>query len=189
MSEQPRSITRIVERVSPPVLLLGGLLLVAFSLAPWCVGDEGVKPSVSGLGKVQVAGASSDDVAFLEEHTLRPGMITVFAGAVIAVAAVVLWWRRSVFWPSIVVIVFGALAALVQGVTVFADPAPHIFDELVVAELAGELPALSPAYGLYGIVIVSVVTVVVAAVAIIVTLRSRGLADAVRGPGLRDVQS
>ncbi len=57
--------------------------------------DEGVQPSITGLGRVTVPGGASDeDVAFFfEDNTDRPGLSVVVLGAVIAVVAALAWWR------------------------------------------------------------------------------------------------
>ena len=54
----------LLDRWAAPFLLVCGLLLVSLTMAPWGVGDEGVRPTVTGLGRVTVEGASAADVAF-----------------------------------------------------------------------------------------------------------------------------
>ena len=71
-----------------PTMLASGLLLVLLAQVQWGSTDEGVEPSITGLGRVTILGASDDDVAFFfEDNTGRPGLSVVVLGAVIAVVA------------------------------------------------------------------------------------------------------
>lgn len=78
-----------------PAALAGGLLLVLFAQVEWGSTDEGVQPSITGLGRVTVPGASDEDVAyFFADNTDRPGLTVLVAGIVVAVAAALGWWRE-----------------------------------------------------------------------------------------------
>ncbi|AZG45859.1 hypothetical protein [Gordonia insulae] len=146
----------VVHRFTWPAALGGGLLLVAFSLVPWGVSDEGVRPSITGLGRVSVPGAGPEDVAFLEDHTLRPGLVTVVVGIVIAVAAAAAWWRPRVRWPALIVIALASIVAMVAAVLTVANPAAHLLDDQVNRALDLDTPLISPGYGLIGVVVVSI---------------------------------
>ncbi|GAB89743.1 hypothetical protein [Gordonia rhizosphera] len=148
-----------VRRFTWPIALVAGLLLVAFSLVPWGVSDQGVQPSITGLGRVSVPGAEPGDVAFLEEHTLRPGLATVVLGTVIAVVAALAWWRPRLRWPAVVIVGLGAVAALVAAIPVLADPAAHLFDERVNDALSQDSPLVGVGYGLVGVTVVSIVLI------------------------------
>ncbi|WP_270483457.1 MULTISPECIES: hypothetical protein [Gordonia] len=77
-----------------PLFAVSGLLIVAFSLVSWGDSSQGLNSKISGVGRVSVPGAAPEDVAFLEAHTQRPGLVTIILGAVIAAVAAVGWWRR-----------------------------------------------------------------------------------------------
>ncbi|WAC54066.1 hypothetical protein [Gordonia sp. SL306] len=146
-----------VRRWTWPAGLLGGLLLVAFSLVPWGVSDQGVKPSVTGLGRVSVPGAAPEDVAFLEDLTRRPGLITVVVGVVIAIAAALAWWRSELRWPAVVVVGVGSVVSLVVAVVTLSDPGKHLFESRVTDAVDADTPIISVGYGLVGVLVVSVV--------------------------------
>ncbi|NDZ96032.1 hypothetical protein G3I13_05375 [Streptomyces sp. SID6673] len=146
-----------VRRWTWPAGVLGGLLLVAFSLVPWGVCDQGVKPSVTGLGRVSVPGAAPEDVAFLEDLTRRPGLITVAVGVVIAIAAALAWWRSEVRWPAVVVVGIASVVSLVVAVVTLSDPGKHLFESRVTDAIDADTPIISVGYGLVGVLVVSVV--------------------------------
>ncbi|MFW0787025.1 hypothetical protein AAFP35_21215 [Gordonia sp. CPCC 206044] len=166
-----RGAFEVLRRFTWPFALVGGLLVVAFSLVPWGRSDEGVRPSVSGLGRVSVPGAQPEDVAFLEEHTLRPGLITVVLGAVIVLFAAIGWWQPRVRWVTLAAIAIACAVSFGTAVVVLADPAGHLFDARVNEALDSSTPLLSPAYGPIGVLVVSVV---VAAVMIVEAVDRRG---------------
>ncbi|MYR06846.1 hypothetical protein GTV32_11255 [Gordonia sp. SID5947] len=148
-----------VRRWTWPAGLIGGLLLVALSLVPWGVSDQGVKPSVTGLGRVSVPGAAPEDVAFLEDLTRRPGLVTVIVGVVIAIAAALAWWRSELRWPAVVVVGVGAVVALVVAVVTLSDPGKHLFESRVTDAVDSDTPIISVGYGLVGVLVVSVVLI------------------------------
>lgn len=142
-----------------PATLVGGLLLVAFALVPWGASNQGVRPSITGLGRVSVPGARAEDVAFVEVHTQRPGLVTLLLGTVVFVAAAVAWWRAQLSrWAGAVVAV-AAVCAVVWTAVVLGDVAGHLFDDRVTEALGNDLPVMSPGYGLVGSVVVGVVLV------------------------------
>ncbi|MGV9713871.1 hypothetical protein ACWDTI_24800 [Gordonia sp. NPDC003424] len=142
-----------------PATLVGGLLTVAFALVPWGTSDEGVRPSITGLGRVSVPGARPEDVAFLEAHTDRPGLVTLLVGTVVFVAAVGGWWRRAVFGWAVGCVAVAALCAVVWTAIVLSNVAGHLFDDRVTEALGDDLPSMSPGYGLVGSLIVGVVLI------------------------------
>ncbi|MFW0796676.1 hypothetical protein AAFP30_22920 [Gordonia sp. CPCC 205515] len=144
-------------RVLWPATLVGGLLLVAFALVPWGTTDEGVRPAVTGLGRVSVPGARPEDVAFLEEHTERPALVTLALGAVIVVAAAIGWWRPTILqW---VVVAVAALGTVIWTAIVLGDVAGHLFDSRVTEALGDDLPTMTPGYGVVGSLVVAVVLI------------------------------
>ncbi len=149
-----------------PLLAGGGLLIAAFSLVPWGTSSEGVQPTVSGLGRVAVAGATPDDVAFLESHTERPGLVTVILGAVIVAAALVGWAVPKSRWIVLAVIALSGLGASAVAVATMINPASHLFDDAVNSALGDGTLVLSTGYGVFGVLVVGigVVGVVVAGV-------------------------
>ncbi len=164
-----------VRRFLWPASLVGGLLLVAFGLAPWGVSDQGVRPKVSGVGRVSVPGAAPEDVAFLENHTQRPALVVIILAAVIAIAAVVGWWRQSAFWPAIVVVASGSAAVTVWTAIVLTAPDEHLFDDSVLGALDAPSTILTPGYGLIGALVVAAVMLVGSVTAMVMRLGVRGL--------------
>ncbi|MEY1677082.1 hypothetical protein AB4Z55_23200 [Gordonia sp. ABKF26] len=145
-----------------PVMLAGGLLLVLLAQVQWVWTDEGVEPSITGLGHVKILGASDDDVAFFfEDKTDRPGLSVVVAGAVIAVVAALGWWRARLRPSAIGVIGLASIVALVVGVRVLSDPAAQLFSDSVSEALGADLPAMQAGYGLIGTVVVAALLLVV----------------------------
>ncbi|MCX2963424.1 hypothetical protein [Gordonia aquimaris] len=145
-----------IRRFTWPIAALGGLLLIGFSLVPWGISDEGVQPSITGLGRVRVPGATAEDVAFLEEHTLRPGLWTVTFGAIITVVSLLAWWRPRLRWPAVAVVGLGAVATLAVTIPALADPGGHLFDQQVQDAIRVESPLVDVGYGLLGILIVAI---------------------------------
>ncbi|MEE3849563.1 hypothetical protein VZC37_04425 [Gordonia sp. LSe1-13] len=145
-----------VRRFTWPIAAVAGLLLVAFSLVPWGVSDAGVQPSITGLGRVRVPGAAPEDVAFLEEHTMRPGLWTVVLGALIAVVALVAWWRPALRWPAVVIVGLCAIGALAVAIPTLADPGAHLFDQRVQDAVRVESPLIDVGYGLLGVLFVGI---------------------------------
>ncbi len=148
-----------VRKFTWPIALVTGLLLVAFSLVPWGVSDQGVQPSITGLGRVSVPGAGPEDVAFLEEHTLRPGLVTVVLGAVIAVVAALAWWRPRLRRPAVVIVGLAAVGALIAAIPTLADPAGHLLDDQVNSALNSDSSLLGAGYGVIGVIVVGIVLI------------------------------
>ena len=143
-----------------PAACVAGLLLIAFAQVKWGISDEGVQPSITGLGRVSVPGASADDVAyFFDGQTRRPGLWVVIAGAVVAVAALAGWLRRQFRWPAAVIVVVAALVSLVTAVWTISDPAARLFSERLTEALDLDLPTMQPGYGVIGTAVVAVVLV------------------------------
>ncbi|MEO9326753.1 hypothetical protein [Gordonia aurantiaca] len=154
----------IVERLRAwvwPAALAGGLLLVLFAQVEWGSTDEGVQPSITGLGRVTVPGASDEDVAFFfEDNTERPGLTVVVAGVVIAVIAASAWRRERLRPAAIGLIGVASIVVLVVGVRTMTDPAAHLFSDRVAQALDLELPTMDPGYGLIGTVVVPIALLV-----------------------------
>ncbi|GAB05674.1 hypothetical protein GII30_19715 [Gordonia amarae] len=172
----------LLDRWAAPFLLVCGLLLVSLTMAPWGVGDEGVRPTVTGLGRVTVEGASAADVAFLEEHTQRPGLPLLLAGAVVVATAAAMWWRDILIWPRSLVLAIAFAAAAVRTIRVIADPAPLVFDSLVTRELESQLPTMSAGWGVYGALVVCVVALIVAVAHLALRAVDRRTARATTSP-------
>ena len=146
-----------------PIACVAGLLLVALAQVKWGVSDEGVRPSITGLGRVSVPGAAAEDVEyFFDGQTRRPGLIVIVAGAVVALAAALGWWRASLRWPAIVVVGLGGAVALGVAVVALSDPAGHLFSERLTEALDLDLPTMQPGYGLIGTLIVGVLVLALA---------------------------
>ena len=154
-------VRRLLDRWAPLFLLICGVALASLTLAEWGVGDEGVRPAVTGLGKVSVPGASPADVVFLEEHTQRPAVPLLFCGALIVLIAAAMWLHDIVFWTGLIVLGIIFAIASVRTVQVIADPAPRMFDSLVTTELESDMPAMSAGWGAYAALAVCVVALVV----------------------------
>ncbi|GAC68462.1 hypothetical protein [Gordonia soli] len=143
-----------------PGLFVGGLLLVGFSLAPWGTSDQGVRPSVSGVGRVSVPGASAEDVAFLEQHTQRPGLVVIGAAVLILIAAADGWWRPQAFWYASAIVGIPAVGVLIWSIVTVASPEQRLFDDQVIDALDGPSSILAPGYGVVGTAVVSAVMIV-----------------------------
>lgn len=152
---------RLLDRWTPALLLVCGLMLASLTLAVWGVGDEGVRPSVTGLGNVTVPGASPDDVAFLEEHTRRPAVPLLFCGALAVLFAAAMWLHDIVFWTGSVALTITFTVAAVRTVLVIADPAQLVFDKMVTTELESDMPAMSAGWGAWAALAVCVVALIV----------------------------
>lgn len=172
----------LLDRWAAPFLLVCGLLLISFTMAAWGVGDEGVRPTVTGLGRVTVEGASAADVAFLEEHTQRPGLPLLLSGAVVIVTAAAMWWRDILFWPRSVVLAIAFAAAAVRAVRVITDPAPLVFDSLVTSELESDLPTMSAGWGAYAALAVCVAALIVLIAHLVLWAVDRRTARATTSP-------
>lgn len=142
-----------------PLLLSGGLLIVALSMGPWGVSSEGVRPGVNGLGRVSVPGASQQDVAFLESHTEQPGLVTVGLGALIVVAAALGWALPKAKWIALAICGVAGLGSVITAVIILTDPAGHLLDDAVNEALGTGPQVLSPGYGLIGVLIVGLVVI------------------------------
>lgn len=143
-----------------PAACVAGLLLIAFAQVKWGISDEGVQPSITGLGRVSVPGASADDVAyFFDGQTRRPGLWVVIAGAVVAVAALAGWLRRGIRWPMAAVVTAAAVVSLAVAVWTISDPAARLFSERLTEALDLDLPTMQPGYGVIGTAVVAVVLV------------------------------
>lgn len=144
-----------------PILVLGGLVLFGLAFAPWGIAREGVQPSVSGLGKVTVPGATADDVAFLQDHTGRPGLITLLLGVVIIVAAGLAWWRTELTRVGLAVAALAATVAAGWAVLTVSSPESKLFDAAVNEALDDRSSVLAPAWGLFGSAAVAGLCIVV----------------------------
>ncbi|MBM7277923.1 hypothetical protein JTZ10_09150 [Gordonia rubripertincta] len=170
MTTEPGIVDRLRTYVWPAALV-GGLLLVLFAQVEWGSTDEGVQPSITGLGRVTVPGASDEDVAFFfEDNTDRPGLSVVILGAVIALVAALAWWRERLRPAAIGVIGLAAVVALVVGIRTLSDPAAHLFSDRVTEALDLELPTMQPGYGLLGTVVVAVLLLVVVGFAVVTSV-------------------
>ncbi|WP_439031688.1 hypothetical protein [Gordonia terrae] len=157
-----------------PAMLVGGLLLVLLAQVQWGWTEEGVEPSITGLGHVKILGATTDDVEFFfADKTDDPGLSVVVAGAVIAVVAALGWWRTRLRPSAVGLIGLASLIALVVGVRTLSDPAAQLFSDSVSEALGAELPAMQPGYGLIGTVVVAVLLLAVVAGWVLTTLLSR----------------
>ncbi|MBD0861778.1 hypothetical protein IA539_11225 [Gordonia sp. zg691] len=164
-----------------PAALVGGLLLVLLAQVEWGSTDEGVQPSITGLGRVTVPGASDEDVAFFfEDNTDRPGLSVILLGAVIAVVAALAWWRARLRPAAIGLIGLASVIALVVGIRTLSDPAAHLFSERVSQALDLDLPTMQPGYGLVGTVVVAVLLLVVVGFAVVTSVWSGGAAGVAR---------
>lgn len=148
-----------------PALMVGALVLGGLTFAPWGYGEEGVEPSINGLGEVSVPGATAEDVAILQEHTQRPGLLVLGLAALVLVGAVLAWWQppgRKDGRVDVVLSVsgsavcgLGGLLAAIQGLRVVLDPSARLFTAEILA-LVGEVdgPILQPSWGAYGVIVV-----------------------------------
>lgn len=164
-----------------PTMLGGGLLLVLLAQVQWGSTDEGVEPSITGLGRVTILGASDDDVAFFfEDNTGRPGLSVVVLGAVIAVVAALGWWRPRLRPSAIGLIGLASVIVLVVGIRTLSDPAAHLFSDRVSEALDADLPDMQAGYGLIGTVVVAILLLVVVGFWVLSTVWPRaGAADRV----------
>jgi hypothetical protein len=145
-------------------MLVGGLLLVLLAQVQWGWTEEGVEPSITGLGHVKILGATADDVEFFfEDKTDRPGLSVVVVGAVIAVVAALGWWRARLRPSAIGLIGLASMIALVVGIRTLSDPAAQLFSDSVSDALGSDLPAMEAGYGLIGTVVVAVLLLAVVA--------------------------
>ena len=141
-----------------PLFAVSGLLIVAFSLVSWGDSSQGLSSKISGVGRVSVPGAAPEDVAFLEAHTQRPGLITIVLGAVIAAVAAVGWWRRRLRPIALAVIGLAAATAAI----VVADPSGQLLDDAVTStlELAPGEQILQPGDGVIAVLVVAILLAV-----------------------------
>ncbi|WP_076481522.1 hypothetical protein [Williamsia sterculiae] len=163
-----------VPHILDAVLAACGLTVLVCSFLTWGSSDQGVHPSVSGTGSISVPGAAADDVAFLERYTNHPGSFTVLTGALIMVAAAMVWLggRRigrvhiATAWSLFAVAVGMLCSVVTMAVTIWCmvDPGGALFDTQVaeamnssvdlavgpglVVALAGAILALVTAAGL-----------------------------------------
>lgn len=143
-------------------MLAGGLLLVLLAQVQWGSTDEGVEPSITGLGRVTILGASDDDVAFFfEDNTDNPGLSVVVLGAVIALVAALGWWRPRLRPAAIGLIGLASIIVLVVGIRTLNDPAAQLFSDRVSEALDADLPEMQAGYGLIGTVVVAILLVAV----------------------------
>lgn len=158
-------------------MLAGGLLLVLLAQVQWGSTDEGVEPSITGLGRVTILGASDDDVAFFfEDNTGRPGLSVVVLGAVIAVVAALGWWRPRLRPSAIGLIGLASVIVLVVGIRTLSDPAAHLFSDRVSEALDADLPEMQAGYGLIGTVVVAILLLVVVGLWVLSTVWPRAAA-------------
>ncbi|MDL9936199.1 hypothetical protein QSJ18_05545 [Gordonia sp. ABSL1-1] len=190
MTQRPEVLARLIALVWP-VAFVSGLLLVAFAQVRWGVSDEGVRPSITGLGRVSVPGATDEDVDyFFDGQTRRPGLVVVVAGSAIAAAALVGWWKRPARPVAMAVIGIGAVTALVVGIRTVRDPAAHLFSDRLTQALDLDLPDIQPGYGLVGVVGVAGVLLAVVAFWLVTTWTvGRGAAGRRVGEGPDGVQA
>lgn len=145
-----------------PLFAVSGLLIVAFSLVSWGDSSQGLSSKISGVGRVSVPGAAPEDVAFLEAHTQRPGLVTIVLGAVIAAVAAVGLWRRRLRPIALAVIGLAAVGAAVAAAIVVADPSGQLLDDAVTStlELAPGEQILQPGYGVIAVLVVAILLAV-----------------------------
>lgn len=146
-------------------------MLAALTFAPWGHGTEGWKPSITGLGKVSIDGASGDEVAFLQDHTGRPGLVVLACAAVIVIAGLLAAWRAE---PRIAAAGIGVTAALGAGiwtVVVLAELPVHLFDDAVGEALGDARPALAAGWGAIGVLVVSILILGAAATTLWTAIR------------------
>ncbi|MFT4394413.1 hypothetical protein ACLTEW_05695 [Gordonia lacunae] len=156
MTTHPVTVERL-RGLAWPVMMAGGLLLVLFAQVQWGSTDEGVEPSITGLGRVTILGASDDDVAFFfEDNTGRPGLSVVVLGAVIALVAALGWWRPRLRPSAVGLIGLASIVVLVVGIRTLSDPAAHLFSDRVSEALDADLPEMQAGYGLIGTVVVGI---------------------------------
>ena len=161
MTTHPVTVERL-RGLAWPVMLAGGLLLVLFAQVQWGSTDEGVEPSITGLGRVTILGASDDDVAFFfEDNTDNPGLSVVVLGAVIALVAALGWWRPRLRPAAIGLIGLASIVVLVVGIRTLNDPAAQLFSDRVSEALDADLPEMQAGYGLIGTVVVAILLVAV----------------------------
>lgn len=144
-------------RVVSIAMILAGVVIAALSLTPWGITHEGVQPTVTGLGGVDVPGASNEDVAFLTAHTQRPGNIMLVLGAITAVVGGLGVWRSGF---RLAAGIWGALAGIavtVWAIMVLVAPERRLFDDRVNAALDGGATVLQPGWGLLGEVVAGAV--------------------------------
>ncbi|MFE0747689.1 hypothetical protein [Gordonia sp. NPDC058843] len=174
MTTQPVTVERL-RGLAWPALLAGGLLLVLFAQVQWGSTDEGVEPSITGLGRVKILGASDDDVAFFfEDNTGSPGLSVVVLGAVIALVAAIAWWRPRLRPSAIGLIGLASVVVLVVGVRTLSDPAAHLFSDRVSEALDAELPDMQAGYGVIGTVVVAILLLAVVGFWVVSTMWPRG---------------
>lgn len=160
-----------LERIRPflwPALVVVGLAIVGCAQASWGASDQGAQLQVSGLGGVSARAAATADVeAAFSAHTERPALLTLVFGIVIALAALLGWWkpfRRNTIGVLAVsaVIVAAGVATIVVAAMVIADPAGRLFDAAVNDAIDAPGPLLSPAWGVIATLILAVLSVVLA---------------------------
>lgn len=147
-------------RAALVTLGLGGLALASTSFGPWGVGHQGFQPTVTGLGKVSVSGASAADVAFLQAYTGRPGLVTLLLGVAIVVAAGLAWWRAELRIVGSSVALLAAGGALTWALVVLSAPEDKLFDAAVNEAVGADGSVLSVGWALWATVVVSVICVV-----------------------------
>ncbi|SKX84242.1 Uncharacterised protein [Mycobacteroides abscessus subsp. abscessus] len=160
-----------------PLFAVSGLLIVAFSLVSWGDSSQGLNSKISGVGRVSVPGAAPEDVAFLEAHTQRPGLVTIILGAVIAAVAAVGWWRRRLRPIALSVIGLAAVGAAVAAGIVIADPSGRLLDDAVTStlDLAPGEQILQLGYGVIAVLVVAILVVLGVVVSALAVVRSTRL--------------
>lgn len=136
-------------------------MLFGLAFATWGVGTQGVQPTVTGLGKVSVRGLTADDVAFLQAHTGRPGLVSLVLGIVIAISAVLSWWRTELHRVASAVAAIVALATAIWAMLTVWSLESKLFDAAVNDALGGGSSVLRPGWGLIGTIVVAGVCAVV----------------------------
>ncbi|MGC4935409.1 hypothetical protein ACLQ3C_17215 [Gordonia sp. DT30] len=162
---------RVTDRIRPflwPVLAIAGVVIAGCSQATWGYSDQGAQLEVSGLGGVDAKAAATADVAAaFGAHTHRPALVTLILGVVIALVALLAWWkpirrnRIAVLGAAAVIAAAGVATVVVAAVTV-ADPATHLFDAAVIDAIDTPGPLLDAGWGAIATLVLGLLTVVVA---------------------------
>ena len=160
-----------IRRFAWPLLIVGGLAIVATSQTVWGYSNEGAQLRITGLGGVEARAAASGDVeSFFNDLTQRPGLLTIVLGFVIVLAALVGWWApvRQIRAASLAlgaVIAAVGTAVAIWALLVVLDPTGRLFDSGVIeaADTPGQL--LSPGWGLVATLVLGILTAGLAIVA------------------------
>lgn len=167
-------------RVVSVLMIVAGLAIAGFTLAPWGITHEGVQPSVTGLGGVRVPGATAEDVAFLTDHTQRPGMVLLAIGAVTIVLAALATWRPTLRLAAAGWSIIAGLVTIGWSIAVLSAPEHRLFDNQVTDTLDAGPSVLQPGWGLLAEIVTGAVLVGLGGiqVALLWLARGRGGASA-----------